>query len=74
MVSVPLPETAQFKGLVLTGEGENFIQAVGDALNSPLSQEDFTARQTFAQKETWENRAAEMIGFLHDIIPEKPSS
>lgn len=74
VVSVPLPETAQFKGLVLTGEGENFIQAVGDALNSPLSQEDFTARQTFAQKETWENRAAEMIGFLHDIIPEKPSS
>lgn len=73
VVSVPLPETAQFGGLVLTGEGKDFIQAVNDALSSPANEKDFIARQTFAKKETWNNRAAEMIDFLHSITFEKAS-
>ena len=69
VVSVNLPEMAQFDGLVrLAGDAREFSRAVTTSLAAlPESQEIIAARQDFAARQTWRHRAAALAAALGQV-------
>ena len=69
VVSVDLPEMAQFPGLVEVADTpEGFSAAVGRVLKDPEAQESLAQlRQNFAANQTWSHRAADLDTALADI-------
>lgn len=68
IVAVDLPEMAQFDGLIRTAvNSDGFLAEVSDALATPASTEVVEMRQTFASRQTWQHRAAELDAVLQDL-------
>ncbi|RAP58428.1 glycosyltransferase [Oleiagrimonas sp. MCCC 1A03011] len=62
VVSVDLPEIAQFGGLVrCASTHEAFLDAVGEALQAPAGDECIKQRQDFASRQTWAHRATDLL-------------
>lgn len=68
IVAIDLPEMAQFDGLIRTAvDPDGFLAEVSDALATPDSSEVVEMRQTFASRQTWKHRAAELDAVLQDL-------
>jgi O-antigen biosynthesis protein len=62
VVSVDLPEIANFDGLVkIAQSSDEFIAATSDALNTCSTQTEIDQRIAFAKKQTWMHRAADLL-------------
>lgn len=62
VVSVDLPEIAQFEGLVYAATGkEAFLASVDAVLSQPESDTLVQKRKAFAQNQTWQHRAETLI-------------
>jgi GT2 family glycosyltransferase/glycosyltransferase involved in cell wall biosynthesis/SAM-dependent methyltransferase len=62
VVTVDLPEMAQFEGLVHAAKGEDaFLAAVRAVLNQPESAALVQKRKAFAQAQTWQHRTETLI-------------
>jgi GT2 family glycosyltransferase len=62
VVSVDLPEIAQFEGLVYTATGkEGFLNAVSRVLSQPEPDALAQKRKDFARQQTWRHRAEVLI-------------
>lgn len=69
VVSVDLPEMAQFEGLVrVAAAAGDFVAAVGAALDAPAG-EGVAERQAFAARQTWAERAQALDDAL-EALPE----
>lgn len=74
VVSVDLPEMAQFEGLVdLASNATDFSAAVKRVLQRDDDRAAITARQGFAAKQTWAHRAADLDAALGAIAEPKVS-
>ena len=68
VVSVDLPELAEFGGLVaIAADGDEFVRAVGDAIAHPDRDEIVDARRRFASQQTWAHRARSLQDSLAAI-------
>lgn len=73
VVSVDLPEMAQFDGLVaVAGDSDSFVAAVGAALAGD-DRDAAGARQAFAASQTWAHRAAAFDAALAGLPEPKVS-
>ncbi|ODT79556.1 MAG: group 2 family glycosyltransferase [Nitrosomonadales bacterium SCN 54-20] len=65
VVSVDLPEMAQFEGLVYVAAGKDaFLAAIYDVLSKPESDALIQRRKAFTQEQTWQHRAEELIHYV----------
>lgn len=61
VVSVDLPEIAQFGTLVRTArDAPTFVAQVGAALSAPATAAEVDARRAFAREQTWDHRVADI--------------
>ncbi len=60
VVTVDLPEMAQFEGLVKVASSAGFADAVAGQLAGDADPLQVTARRTFAAGQTWDHRAASL--------------
>lgn len=70
VVSVDLPEIAQFGDLVWRATSANeFVKLVGRAMKLQDSSDEVSGRErkTFAAQQTWDHRASELSGALRSI-------
>lgn len=74
IVSVDLPEIAQFPGLVAVGRSdEEFLDHVERALRRPPSSEEIQARRLFASGQTWDERASTLAQAVESFTPPRVS-
>lgn len=71
VVTVNLPEMAQFDNLLYTAESKkDFVEAVSHFLNKGDSPEAAEKRKLFSKSQTWLNRSKEVVNFVENYESE----
>ncbi|MFL9910550.1 glycosyltransferase [Paraburkholderia sp. RL17-337-BIB-A] len=68
VVSVDLPEIAEFSNLVHIGKTtEEFIARIADTFAAHQSDETVASRKQFAKRQTWQHRVADLIDLVQRL-------